>query len=355
MPTRRIDPERLENLSVHVSNHTAGALGVLLAYIGDQLGLYRALAANGPMTSQDLADATGTNERYVREWLSANAAGEYVEYDGATDTFSMTPEQVLVFAAEGEPGCMQGFFQSVVSVYLDEPRNTEAFRTGDGIPWGERDVCCFCGTERFFRPMYAASLIDEWLPALHGIKERLEEGAVVADVGCGRGLSTVFMARAFPKSTFHGFDYHGPSIEEATKKARDAGVTNTQFAIADAKSFPNHSYDLVAIFDALHDMGDPVGVARYVKSTLKVDGTFMLVEPRAGDKLEDNLHPMGQAFYAFSTLICTAVSRSQEVGLALGAQAGPRRLTQVLNEAGFSDTRLAAQSDANIVLEARSN
>ncbi len=350
-----INAEKLEALTEHVVGHAAGALGVLLAYIGDQLGLYRALAER-PMTSQELSDSTGTTERYVREWLSSNAAGGYVEYDGQSGRFSMMPEQALVFAAEGRPGCMQGFFQSIVSAYLDEPENTKVFKTGEGIPWGDKNGCCFQGTERFFRPLYEASLLDEWIPSLEGVRQKLEEGGVVADVGCGRGLSTTLMAQAFPKSTFYGFDYHGPSIEAASQRAHESGVAgNTEFEVADAKTFGNRGYDLVAIFDALHDMGDPVGVARYVRSTLNPGGVFMLVEPRAGDRLEDNLHPLGQAFYGFSTLICTAVSRSQEVGLALGAQAGPGRLTKVLEDAGFERVRLACESDSNIVFEAVSS
>jgi SAM-dependent methyltransferase len=352
MAATELDRTKLEELGAKITNHAAGAMGVLLAYIGDQLGLYRALAER-PMTSEELAAQTGTEERYVREWLSSNAAGGYVEYDISDQKFSMTPEQALLFAAEGKPGCMQGFFQTIIAAYLDEPKCTEVFRTGEGIPWGDKHACCFCGTERFFRPMYEASLIDEWLPALRGVTDKLAAGAVVGDIGCGHGISTMLMARAYPSSTFYGFDYHGPSIEEARRRAHDAGVgANTHFEVADAKSFPSHGYDLVAIFDALHDMGDPVGAARHVRSTLKPGGTFMVVEPRAGDSLVDNLHPLGQAYYAFSTLTCTAVSRSQEVGLALGAQAGPALLIGVLEEAGFSDIRLAAEGQTNILLEA---
>lgn len=227
------------------------------------------------------------------------------------------------------------------------------FRSGEGIPWGDKHACCFCGTERIFRPLYEASLVAEWIPALEGVEAKLQAGVSVADVGCGHGRSTRLMAEAFPNSTFYGFDYHGPSVEKAREQAAEAGLKNIVFEVASAKDFPQRGYDLIAIFDALHDMGDPVGAARYVRSSLNPGGTFMLIEPRAGDHLEENFHPMGQAFYAFSTLTCTAVSKSQEVGLALGAQAGPARLSQVLSDAGFGKVRLAYTGDQNLVLEAQ--
>jgi SAM-dependent methyltransferase len=347
-----IDEGKLGELTEHVSNHAAGAMGVVMAYLGDKLGLYQALADGGPMSSHEVAAATGTSERYVREWLSSNAAGGYVQYDAASQKFHMTPEQTLVFARDGQPGCMQGIFQSIVAAYLDEPRNTEVFQSGEGIPWGDKNLCCFCGTERFFRPMYEANLLSNWIPALDGIQEKLQAGSVVADVGCGHGLSTTILAKAFPNSMFYGYDYHPPSIDKARDHAAAAGVSNAFFDVAGAKDYPARDYDLVAIFDALHDMGDPVGVSRYVRDTLKDDGTFMLIEPMAADALEDNLHSGGQMFYAFSTLTCTAVSLSQEVGLALGAQAGPSRLSGVLQDAGFSNVRLACGEGTNLVLEA---
>jgi 2-polyprenyl-3-methyl-5-hydroxy-6-metoxy-1,4-benzoquinol methylase len=278
----------------------------------------------------------------------------YIEYDAGAKKFSMTPEQAVIFAAEGHPHCMQGFFQAVVSAYLDEPKATEAFRRGKGLPWGDHSTCLFSGTERFFRPMYAANLIDAWIPALDGVREKLEAGAKVADVGCGHGSSTIIMAKAFPNSTIHGFDFHEPSIEQARTRARDAGVAgNTIFEVVTAKDYPGKGYDLVTIFDALHDMGDPVGASAHILKSLGDGGTFMLVEPMAGDTLEDNLHPLGQIFYAFSTMICTMASKSQEVGLALGAQAGEKRLTQVLREGGFTRIRRATETPTNMVLEAR--
>lgn len=349
-----VDESKLEQLQEKVIGDIAGSLGLLMAYIGDKLDLYSALAEISPATTQQLADSTGTDERYLREWLSANAAGGYVDYDAASGTFSLSPEQALIFAAEGHPACMQGFFQSVMSVFIDEPKFSEVFRSGQGLPWGDHSPCLFCGTERFFRPMYAMNLIDSWIPALDGVREKLEAGAKVADIGCGHGSSTILMAQAFPDSTFHGFDFHEPSIDHARERARAAGVArNTIFEVVKAKEYPGKDYDLVAIFDALHDMGDPVGAARHIAGSLSENGTFMLVEPFAGDSLEENRHPLGQIYYAFSTMVCVPASKSQEVGLGLGAQAGQQRLTQVLNAGGFSRVRRAAATPTNLVLEAK--
>ncbi|MCZ6745903.1 MAG: methyltransferase domain-containing protein [Acidobacteria bacterium] len=349
-----INQEKLEALQGKVMTDVAGSMGLILAYMGDRLDLYSALVEVSPATSQDLADSTGLDERYVREWLAANAGSGYIEYDAGSKKFSMTPEQAVIFSAEGHPHCMQGFFQAVVSAYLDEPKATEAFRSGKGLPWGDHNTCLFSGTERFFRPMYADNLVDAWIPALEGVREKLEAGAKVADVGCGHGSSTIIMAKAFPNSTIHGFDFHKPSIEQARARARDAGVaSNTIFEVVTAKEYPGTGYDLVTIFDALHDMGDPVGASAHILKSLGSGGTFMLVEPIAGDALEENLHPLGQIFYAFSTMICTMASKSQEVGLALGAQAGEKRLTQVLREGGFTHIRRAAETPTNMVLEAR--
>ena len=349
-----VDEKKLEDLQGKVIGDVAGSLGLLMAYLGDRLDLYSALAELGAATSAQLADSTGLEERYVREWLSSNAAAGYVNYAPQDATFSMTPEQTVVFATEGHPACMQGFFQAVVSNYLDEPKVRDVFRSGDGLPWSAHNTCLFCSTERFFRPMYAANLIESWIPALEGVREKLERGAKVADVGCGHGSSTIIMAQAFPNSTFHGFDFHAPSVEHARDRARNAGVAaNTIFEVANAKGYPGADYDLVTIFDALHDMGDPVGACSHIGKSLSADGTLMLVEPAAGDSLEENLHPLGQIYYAFSTMICTPASRAQEVGLALGAQAGQKRLTEVLNEGGFSRVKRATETPTNIVLEAK--
>ena len=349
-----LDQGKLEALQGKVMTDVAGSLGLIMAYMGDRLDLYSALVEISPATSQDLAESTGLDERYVREWLAANAGAGYVEYEAGAKKFSMTPEQAVIFSAEGHPHCMQGFFQAVVSAYLDEPKATEAFRTGKGLPWGDHNSCLFTGTERFFRPMYAANLIDSWIPALSGVREKLAAGGKVADVGCGHGSSTIIMAKAFPNATIHGFDFHEPSIEQARARARDAGVAgNTIFEVVTAKEFPGQGYDLVTIFDALHDMGDPVGASAHILKSLADEGTFMLVEPLAGDALEENMHVLGQIYYAFSTMICTPASKSQEVGLALGAQAGEKRLTSVLKEGGFTQVRRAAETPTNIVLEAR--
>ena len=349
-----VNESKLEELQGKVIGDVAGSLGLLMAYVGDKLDLYSALAEISPATSQELADNTGANERYVREWLSANAAGGYVNYDPTSSRFSMTPEQAVIFAAEGNPACMQGFFQAVISVFTDEPKLTNVFRSGQGLPWGDHSECLFCGTERFFRPMYAENLIDSWIPALDGVREKLESGAKVADIGCGHGSSTIIMAQAFPNSTFYGFDFHEPSIEHARERSSAAGVSgNTIFEVVTAKEYPGKDYDLVAIFDALHDMGDPVGASKHIASSLSDGGTFMLVEPFAGDSLEENFNPLGQIYYSFSTMICVPASRSQEVGLGLGAQAGQKRLTEVLNEGGFSQVRRAAETPTNMVLEVR--
>lgn len=349
-----LDQEKLEQLQGKVIGDVAGAMGILLSYLGDRLDLYSALAEISPANSEQLAATTGLPERYLREWLGSNAAGGYVEYDPATGRFSLTPEQAVIFASEGHPHCMQGFFQAVMSAYVDQPKTEEVFRQGKGLAWADHSPCLFCGTERFFRPMYAANLVESWIPTLDGVREKLERGAKVADIGCGHGSSTIIMAQHFPNSTFHGFDFHEPSIEHARERARSAGVArNTIFEVVTAKEYPGNDYDLVAIFDALHDMGDPVGASAHVRDSLSADGTFMLVEPAAGDALEENIHPLGQIFYAFSTLVCVPASKAQEVGLALGAQVGEKRLAEVLREGGFTRVRRATETPTNMVLEAR--
>jgi SAM-dependent methyltransferase len=321
--------------------------------LGDRLGLFTALREGGRLTAAELAKRTGTQERLVREWLSALAAAGYVEYESLADRFYLNPEQELVFADESSPAFMAGAFEVLSSLWLDEERVRQAFRSGKGVGWHEHSVCLFRGTERFFRPGYNSNLVGSWLPALDGVVEKLERGADVADVGCGHGASTVLMARAFPKSRFFGFDYHAPSIERAREAAREAGATgNTQFEVAAAKAYPG-SYDLVAFFDCLHDMGDPAGAAAHVRRSLKADGTWMIVEPFAHDSLAANLNPVGRIYYAASTFVCTPASQSQEVGLGLGAQAGEARLRGVVTSGGFTRFRRAAETPFNIVLEAR--
>jgi SAM-dependent methyltransferase len=341
----------LNQLIGKVIGDVAGALGLFLSYIGDQAGVFAALDGAGRLTADELAARTGYNRKYLHQWLGSMAAAGYVTLHPDDESFSLTPEQALVFAREGQPACMQGFFQAVVSQYEANQRAVETFKSGKGRPWSDQTPCCFCGTDRFFRPGYAANLVEAWIPSLSGVEGKLKRGAKVANIACGHGSSTVLMAQAYPASTFHGFDFHPPSIEEARAKAAAAGVTNAEFHVAMAQDYPGEGYDFACIFDALHDMGDPVGAARHIRSTLAPGGTFMLVEPLAGDAMAENMHPIGQIFYAFSTTVCTPASLAQDVGLGLGAQAGEKRLTAVLGEAGFASVRRAAETPTNMVLE----
>ncbi|MCE7982903.1 MAG: class I SAM-dependent methyltransferase [Caldilinea sp. CFX5] len=321
--------------------------------IGDQLGLYQALAANRPLTSHELAQTTGTSERYVREWLATQAASGYIAYDAQTERFYLSPEQALVFADPNSPVLMTGGFYSLQAAYEAVPPMTEAFRTGAGMSWGDHCNCLFCGTEKFFGPGYRANVVSSWLPALDGVVTKLQAGAKVADVGCGHGISTIVMAQAFPQSHFYGFDLHSASIARARQLATEANVQNVTFTVAKAKEYSGQDYDLVTFFDALHDMGDPAGAAAHVRTTLKPDGVWMIVEPNAQDTLAGNLNPVGRVYYAASTMVCVPASLSQEVGLALGAQAGEARLRQVVTAGGFTRFRRATETPFNMVLEAR--
>jgi 2-polyprenyl-3-methyl-5-hydroxy-6-metoxy-1,4-benzoquinol methylase len=334
-----------------------GDLGIAMhlptVLIGDRLGLYQAMADSEPVTSAALAERTGTTERYVTEWLAAQAAAGYVDYDAASGTFRLPPEHAALLIDQGAPVFIPGAFQLAAASVKDEPQVTEAFRTGEGVAWHDHHPDLFVGCERFFRPGYAAHLAGEWLPALDGVTDKLRAGAKVADVGCGHGASTLIMASAFPSSTFVGFDYHEASIDTARGSAEAAGLCDrVRFDVAAAQDYPGTGYDFVAFFDCLHDMGDPVGAARHVLSSLAPDGTWMVVEPYANDRLEDNLTPVGKIYYAASTLVCTPASMAQEVGLALGAQAGERRLRDVVTQAGFTRFRRAAETPVNIVYEA---
>ncbi len=349
-----IDEGKLQEFMGRAVGDLGAALHAALAVIGDKLGLYKALAAGGTMTSQMLAQRTGTAERYVREWLAAQAAGGYVTYDAAARAYHMTPEQRLAMAVEDSPVYLPGAFQLVTAVLRDEPKVTEAFRSGSGVGWHEHDPGLFEGTERFFRPGYNANLVASWLPALDGVVGKLERGGKVADVGCGHGASTILMAQAFPQSKFFGFDYHEPSIKWAQRAAQRAGVAErVRFEVATAKQFPGVGYDLVTFFDCLHDMGDPIGASSHVRKSLGPDGTWMLVEPFAGDRVEQNLNPVGRVFYCASTLVCTPASLSQEVGLGLGAQAGEQRLREVVTAGGFAKFRRATETPFNMVFEAK--
>jgi SAM-dependent methyltransferase len=345
---------KLDELMGKLLNDMGAAATGALVVIGDKLGLYKALAEAGPLAPADLAARTGTAERYVREWLAAQAAAGYVQYEPEAGTYAMTPEQALALADERSPAFVAGAFEVIASMFKDEPKVSDAFRTGRGVGWHEHSPCLFRGTERFFRAGYAAHLVPEWLPALTGVCEKLERGARVADVGCGHGASTIVMAQAFPNSTFTGFDFHGPSVERARAAAREAGVeSHCRFEVASAKNYPGTGYDLVAFFDCLHDMGDPLGVARYVLRSLDADGTWLIVEPRAEDTIEGNLNPVGRMFYAASTMVCVPASLNQEVGMALGAQAGEARLREVVTAGGFRRFRRATATPFHLVLEAR--
>ena len=354
MSTTEIDEAKLEAFMGQAVTDMAAIISAPLMMIGEKLGLYKAMAGAGPLTSAEVAERSGAAERYVREWLRNQAAGGYVTYDPQTDRYTLPNEHALALADEDSPFYILGVYDSIASLYADEDKITEAFRSGEGMGWHEHDHRLFRGTERFFRPGYRAHLVGEWIPALNGVKEKLERGAKVADVGCGHGASTVIMAEAFPNSEFFGFDYHAPSIERAREAAQEAGVDDrTTFATDAAKGYPGDDYDLVCVFDCLHDMGDPVGASRHVLETLDSDGTWMIVEPFANDRVEENLNPVGRVFYGASTMICTPASLAQEVGLALGAQAGEARLTEVLKEGGFSRVRRATETPFNLVLEAR--
>jgi SAM-dependent methyltransferase len=326
-----------------------------LVVIGEKLGLYKALAEAGePLFPAELAKRTGTNERYVREWLNAQAAGGYVTYCTDSGRYWLSPEQVFTLADENSPAYLPGAFLVASSAIKSEPRITDAFRSGAGFGWHEHDHGVFEGTEKFFRAGYLGNLVSSWIPALEGVEARLRSGAKVADVGCGHGASTILLAQAFPKSEFIGFDYHGASIAEARRAAKKAGVADrVKFEVATAKDYPGSGYDLVAFFDCLHDMGDPVGAATYVLRSLAKEGTWMIVEPFANDRVEDNLNPVGRAYYSASTLICTPASRAQEVGLALGAQAGESRIRDVVTRGGFKRFRRATETPFNLVFEAR--
>jgi 2-polyprenyl-3-methyl-5-hydroxy-6-metoxy-1,4-benzoquinol methylase len=349
-----IDEEKMNQLLGQFLNDFGGTLHSAMAVIGDKLGLYKAMAEAGPLTSEELAKRTGATERYVREWLSSQAAGGYASYDAVTGRFFLSEEQAFALADENGPVFLPGAFEAALAAVRIEPRVAEAFKTGEGVGWHEHDPGLFRGTARFFRPGYAANLISSWIPAFEGLEAKLKAGAKVADVGCGHGASTILMAQAFPKSTFVGFDYHQGSIESARQKAEGAGLSDrVSFEVAKAKDYPGSDYDFVTFFDCLHDMGDPVGAAAHVLSTLKGDGSWMIVEPFANDSVEQNLNPVGRVFYGASTVICTPASLSQEVGLALGAQAGEARLTEVLKEGGFTRVRRATETAFNLILEAR--
>ena len=348
-----IDMNKLNAFIGQFVTDLGAAVHAGMVVIGEKLGLYKALAA-GPMSPAQLAAETRTDERYLREWLASQAAGGYVTYDEKRHEFSLSEEQAFTLANEDSPAYLPGAFELALGSLAAVPRIAESFRTGAGMGWHEHVDGVFHGCEKFFRPGYAANLVSSWIPALDSVKEKLEAGARVADVGCGKGASTILMAKAFPNSQFFGFDYHPQSIEAARESAKRAGVADrVTFEVSKAKEFPGRNYDFVAVFDCLHDMGDPVGAAAHVRQSLAQDGTWMIVEPFANDQLKDNLNPVGRVYYSFSTLLCTPCSRSQEVALCLGAQAGEAKIRDVVTSAGFDRFRRATETPFNIVYEAR--
>lgn len=350
----QIDPNKLMNFVFRAVEEAGAALNCALVVMGDRLGYYRSLADNGPSTAAELAERTGTDEHYAREWLNAQAAGMFVAYDAATAHYHLPPEQAVALADETSPAFVGGLFQIAHGTASDAHRIIEAARSGDGISWGDHNADVHTGCERFFRPSYAAHLITEWLPALDGVVDKLTSGAAVVDVGCGHGASTILMAQAFPASTFLGADGHAGSIATARERAVESGTgPRISFETAAGDGFGGGPYDLVTMFDCLHDMGDPIGAARHVREVIADDGTWMIVEPAAGDRVEDNFNAVGRAYYGFSTLLCTPASLAQPVGLALGTQAGPARIRDVVMAAGFSRFRLAAQTPFNKVFEVR--
>ena len=349
-----VDMDKLMSFVFKAVDEVGATLNAALVVMGDRLGYYQTLAGAGPLAPADLAERTGTSQHYAREWLNAQAAGGYVDYDPAAKTYTLPPEQAIALTDADSPAYLPGFFQIALGTVHHTPDTIEAARSGAGIGWHEHHSDVHIGCERFFRPGYNANLVEGWLPALDGVVAKLEQGASVADMGCGHGASTVLMAQAFPQSRFAGSDYHPESIEVARKRAAEAGVEDrVTFETASASAYGGTGYDLVTTFDALHDMGDPVGAAKHVRESIADDGTWMIVEPKAGDAVEDNLNPVGRVYYGFSTLLCTPASLSQEVGAALGTQAGPARIRDVTTAGGFSRFRVVAETPFNLVYEVR--
>lgn len=347
-----MDENNLNSLVGQFLQDLGGAVSVPLVQIGEQLGLYEALNNLGPSTVLEIAESTGVAERYMREWLSAQAASKYISYDADSEKFWMTPEQAFLLADRDSPFYLAPAFGVAAAFQQNAPLVLEAFKTGAGIPWGEQTQCLSCAVAQFFRPGYQNNLVQSWLPAIGGMVAKLEQGGRVADVGCGHGISTTIMAQAFPNSEFVGFDFHQPSIDAARAHAAAHNLTNLRFEVNLAKELPDH-YDLVTIFDCLHDMGDPIGAMQHIRKLLDENGRCMIVEPMAGDRLSDNLTPIGRMYYSGSTMVCVPTSLAQENGAALGAQAGEKRLREVIVDgAGFSHLNRVAETPFNLVLEA---
>ncbi|MFZ0831808.1 MAG: class I SAM-dependent methyltransferase [Mycobacterium sp.] len=349
-----VDPDKLMAFVFRAVEETGAALNCALVVMGDRLGYYRSLAEHGPSTAAELAERTGTAEHYAREWCNAQAAGSFVAYDPSTGRYHLPAEQAVALTDETHPAFVGGLFQIAHGTVRDAAHVMHAARTGDGVGWGDHNADVHDGCERFFRPTYAAHLVGDWIPALDEVADKLTSGADVADVGCGHGASTIILAEAFPRSRFRGTDAHAPSIARAQERAaRSGSAARVSFETAAADAFTGGPYDLVTMFDCLHDMGDPIGAARHVRDVIADEGTWMIVEPAAGDRVQDNFNPIGRAYYGFSTLLCTPSSLAQPVGLALGTQAGPARIRDVVTAAGFTRFRLAAQTPFNNVFEVR--
>ena len=349
-----IDEAKLNAFMGRAVGDMGAAMHAVLIVLGDRLGLYKGMANGAPVTPAELATLTGTSERYVREWLNANAASGYVTYDAKAATYTLPPEQALALAVDDSPAFLPGAFQIISSCFHDVDKIEDGFRTGKGVGWHEHHHDLFHGTERFFRPGYAANLVSQWIPALDGVEAKLRAGGKVADIGCGLGSSTILMAKAFPNSEFFGFDYHSDSIDLARMAAKREGMSDrVTFAVASAKGFPGTDYDLVAFFDCLHDMGDPAGAAKHVRESLAPKGTWMIVEPFAHDEVAQNLNPIGRIMYSASATVCVPCSLSQEVALGLGAQAGPANIEKVVRDGGFTQFRKATETPFNMVFEAR--
>lgn len=349
-----IDPTKLNALIGRMVGDLSAGYGGVMVSLGHRLGLYQAMAGAGPLSAREVAARAHCAERYVREWLNSQVAGGYMAYHAISDSYELTPEQAFLLADPDSPVFIPNAWGTPASMWFDELKAVEAFRTGNGIPWGDHDGRLYCGVASFYRNAYRASLVPEWLPAMDGVIEKLTAGARVADIGCGHGHSTVLMAEAFPNSKFHGFDTHHQSIVEAQKVAADTKVAGrTTFMTAGADTYPGSGYDLICFFDCLHDMGDPVAAATHAARTLAPDGAVMLVEPFANDKVEDNISPVARIYYAASTMICCAHAISEGGRLVLGAQAGEARLADVFRKAGFTRLRRAAETPFNLILEAR--
>jgi 2-polyprenyl-3-methyl-5-hydroxy-6-metoxy-1,4-benzoquinol methylase len=344
-----LDESRLNAFIGQVLGDLGGAVSVPLVRIGDALGLYVTLDRIGPASPEMLAAEAQCDPRYVREWLSAQAASGYVTYESGK--FSLSPEQAFVFASPDSPANLIGAFDTAAAMVENQSKVQVAFKTGKGVGWGDQAGCLFCSVARMFRPGYVNALVQSWLPALDGVVELLTKGATVADIGCGHGISTIIMAQAFPNATFTGYDFHPGSIAAATAHAKAHGVENARFEVGRAQDFPGN-YDFITCFDCLHDMGDPVAAATHIRKALKPGGTWMVVEPNAGNRLEDNINPVGRLYYSASTMICVPTSLAQETGLALGAQAGEARISEVIRAGGFTKVRRAAETPLNMVLEA---